>query len=315
MAKTKVYNGWHITCAIADKDSGDPVALGDRGLHGVCLIDTDADGNVVIDTHGVHDLSVEAAADEGNRAIAIGDPIFYTSGDDPVLNAKASGIFFGYALEAISSGSTDTINVLVMPARDNLPSVGTSSAPLVEDNASVKFVSRYTDCGATSGDSRGTYLRHYITGAGGGGECLRIFTTVDDVEAATAHGAHISLNFGDEGSLTGLGAAVRATLHIPNQAWGSSGGTLAAIQAEIWSDGSDSDPAGLTSLSFIRFVVGGDTDGDDDVETDAVLFDLSGFTSGGIWTDTTSNAADEFIKVRTPSGIRYLILSDSTTFA
>lgn len=152
---------------------------------------------------------------------------------------------------------------------------GTSAAPETIDTAGTKFISIYTDCGATSDDSRGMYLRHYITGAGGGGEAGRIFTTVSNVAGATAHGAHISLSFGASGTVTGLGVAVRGTLQIPNT--GTQAGTLAALQAEIWSDGSTSDSAGC-QLSSIRFVNGGDSTGMADVDDDCAALDFSGFT-------------------------------------
>ena len=156
---------------------------------------------------------------------------------------------------------------------------GSSTTPLDRITADTKFISFYTKCRATSGDSRGLYVRHYISGAGGGGEAGRLYTTVDNVIAATAHGAHISLSFGTTGKLTGLGVATRATLHIPNQAMSGSG-TFAAVQAEIWSDGSSSDPAGMTALSFLRVVNGGDSTGGADVDDDAFLIDFSGFTPG-----------------------------------
>jgi hypothetical protein len=194
-----------------------------------------------------------------------------------------------------------------------LMGMGTSSTTCKTGTASKNFLGFWTESSATSGDSRGIYFRHYISGAGGSGETGRFYTTISDVAASTAHGIHSSLSFGTSGTVTGIGCAGRFTLHVPSG--GAMAGTVTALQAEIWSDAATSDPAGATTISFMRFVNGGDTDGDDDVETDAVLFDLSGFTSGGVWTDTTSNAADEFIKCKTPSGIRYLILSDSTTFA
>jgi len=72
---------------------------------------------------------------------------------------------------------------------------GTSTDPKTSTTADEKFISFYFSDSATSGDSRGLYLRHYIAGAGGGGESLRSFTSIDDVAGATAHGAHISLGF------------------------------------------------------------------------------------------------------------------------
>ena len=189
--------------------------------------------------------------------------------------------------------------------------MGTSSDRMVDDTAGRKFLEMLCDCGATSGDARAIYTRLYITGAGGGGEALRAFTTVEDVAGSTAHAAHLSLSFGDTGTITGQGIAARATLHLPNVAL-TSNVTMGAVQAEIWSDGEDSDPGGSTILSFFRAVNGGNASGMADVDDDAVLIDLStGFASGAakMWYDHQGSApanVEEWLKIRTPAGIRYL---------
>ena len=155
---------------------------------------------------------------------------------------------------------------------------GTSTDKITTSAANTKFMEFRLESSATSGDNRGMYLRTYFSGAGGGGESLRVFSSVQDVAAATVHGAHISLNFGSTGTVTGQGIANRCTLHIPDTAL-SSNVTMAAVQAEIWSDGSDSDPGGSTKLSFFRVVAGGHADGIADVEDDAALFEFNGFTA------------------------------------
>lgn len=193
---------------------------------------------------------------------------------------------------------------------------GTSSSRMVVDTASTKFVSLYTDCGATSGDSRGAYLRHYITGAGGGGETARIYTTVEDVIASTVHGAHISLSFGSTGKLTGLGVASRATLHIPNQAM-SGGGHYAAVQAEVYSDGASSDPAGMITLAMLRVVNDGNASGKADVDDDAVLIEFDGFTAGSghllgdVGNEPTWTSKTRLIKCKIEGvGLTYLVAVD-----
>ena len=155
---------------------------------------------------------------------------------------------------------------------------GTSSSKVVCDTANTKFMEFRFDCGATSGDNRGMYLRLYTTGAGGGGEALRAFHTVEDVAAATVHGAHLSLSFGSTGSCTGQGIATRSTLHLPNEALTASNVTYSALQAEIYCDGASSDPAG-NYISYLRFVNGGNATGGADVDDDAALFEFDGFSS------------------------------------
>lgn len=150
---------------------------------------------------------------------------------------------------------------------------GTSAAPVTEDTADMKFMSAYFDNGATSGDSRGLYLRLYITGAGGGGEAARLFTSVNNVAGATAHGAHISLSFGTTGSITGLGVANRNTLHVPGA---MTGGTYYASQLELWADAAASDVAGMTNQAFVNFNLGGDSTGAALIEDSANLLHISG---------------------------------------
>lgn len=132
---------------------------------------------------------------------------------------------------------------------------GTGSAPIVGTRArnfmEFRFQSEYT---GTDGDIRGLYLRHYING-GSGGEAARVFTTVRKA-IGTAHGAHISLNYDISPAATsGLAVAMRGTLHMPNRA--SSIGTAAAVQAEVYMDGTSADPTGKLSL-FRGVIDGGD---------------------------------------------------------
>lgn len=112
MAQNRVFeDGKQLSMAVASTvGSGDPVAIGN--LSGVALTDYSAStGKATIDFGGVYDLSVKAVDNAGNVAIAVGDPIYLVSTDTPVLSGKTVGVFFGFALEAITSGSTATIKV------------------------------------------------------------------------------------------------------------------------------------------------------------------------------------------------------------
>lgn len=112
-----VSKGRSLVLAIAAMLSGYPAMKG--GLKIVCSGATDAAGNVAGETEGVFDLSVKAVNDSGNSAVAIGDQIFYNANDTPKLSKKQGGRFFGYALEAITSGSTATINVKLADGMGN----------------------------------------------------------------------------------------------------------------------------------------------------------------------------------------------------
>src|SRR3990167_5209523 len=121
---------------------------------------------------------------------------------------------------------------------------GNATTRVQSADASAKFLSFYTET-TGGGGQYGAYFRHYISLAALSSDCLRAFGTVNDVEAGTARGAHISLSFGDTGTVTGLGAALEATLHIPNQA--TQAGTLYGVKSAINSDCATSDPAGATT--------------------------------------------------------------------
>lgn len=153
---------------------------------------------------------------------------------------------------------------------------GTTSAPVTAGTQADKnFIGWWLKTTATSGTTRGEYLRLYLS-SGAGGEALRVFTTVENAAPAdTVNGAHISLNFGSSaGNVTGEGQAVRATLHLGNR---TMTGTIAAVKAEIWSDGASSDSS---NAAFIRMSNGGNATGIAAFDTNGFLFNIDGLTAG-----------------------------------
>lgn len=99
----------------AAPDSGDPVIIG--SIPGVAVTDEGDGGNAAAETtvctEGIFDLSVKGHNGTSNAAITAGALIYYKSTANPVLNLDDSGVAFGYALEAVDSGDTATIKVLV----------------------------------------------------------------------------------------------------------------------------------------------------------------------------------------------------------
>lgn len=91
-------------------DSGDPVCAG--RLVGVANTDAAASTDkVAITTEGVFDLSVVG---NGN-GVSIGETVFIDQSSG-VLSNDETDTPFGLALEAISAGQTDTINVKLFGA-------------------------------------------------------------------------------------------------------------------------------------------------------------------------------------------------------
>lgn len=113
MAKNIVLeDGNQLSLAATDPAvpaSGDPVLVGQ--LPGVSLVAERADGTTTVKTDGVATLSVKGIDAGGNSAVAVGDIIYYVAADTPKLSKKATGVRFGYALEAVTSGATATIRV------------------------------------------------------------------------------------------------------------------------------------------------------------------------------------------------------------
>jgi hypothetical protein len=223
-------------------------------------------------------------------------------------------------IDATNTGGTVTNGLLLngtiatgilMTGVQKILIAGTSGTKLIDDTANVKFYQQYTDCGALSGTSQGMYVRHYVTGAGGSGQAFRAYGTVSDIAAADARGAHISLDFGATGTVTGSGQALTTTLHIADQA--TQGGTLSAITAEIYADGDTSDPSGSV-LSCIRFSNGGGA-GKADIDDDCALLHIdTGFTDGTgnmIYTHNPGNTFSGSIKIRIGGATKWLYYADS----
>jgi predicted RecA/RadA family phage recombinase len=111
MATNQVYmEGDELLLPVASGTlSGAPVVVGQ--IPGVAQADRDANGNAPVDTDGVYTLSVKGINAGGNAAVAYGDIVYFTTGDTPPLSVKATGVRFGYAMGAVTSGATTAIAV------------------------------------------------------------------------------------------------------------------------------------------------------------------------------------------------------------
>lgn len=189
--------------------------------------------------------------------------------------------------------------------------IGTTANPAVTDTASKNFIDLRAKSTATSGDNRLAYLRYDLDGAGASGECLRAITDLG-AALATARGAHISLQVGASGYVSGLGVGVDAQLYIKNEALPANG-TYAALNAEIYTEGATSSVAAATQVAFLRAVNSGNATGMGTVDDKAVLFSIEGVSSGAakLWYDHQGGApanVEEWVKCSTPAGIRWLPL-------
>ncbi len=110
MATNKVSSGDRISVVKAGVKAGDVVVIGN--LKGVALIDTNANGETVIETRGVFVLPVLASGGGYDEVIFIGDNIFVDS--DGNLDMTSSNLFFGIALETAQDGIVSEIRVMVV---------------------------------------------------------------------------------------------------------------------------------------------------------------------------------------------------------
>lgn len=99
----------------ATPNSGDPVLIGQ--IPGVAVTDEGDGGNAATETtvctKGIFDLTVEGTDASGNKAVGVGDKVYYDTAGDPVLSVDATKVFFGYALEAVDSAASAVIKVLL----------------------------------------------------------------------------------------------------------------------------------------------------------------------------------------------------------
>lgn len=114
MAKNRIFankNRLSVACTDpATPKSGDPVLFGQRP--GVALTDEDTNGNTSVQFDGVFNLSVKGT-NGSNAAIAAGDILYYVAANTPKLSTTTTGVRFGYAMAAVTSGATSTIAVAI----------------------------------------------------------------------------------------------------------------------------------------------------------------------------------------------------------
>jgi len=223
------------------------------------------------------------------------------SADDLIL-AGAAGLSVAGA-SALTGKVTLGLNGGAASASGILMGVGTSANPATTAVAGSIFMEFRTQSSATSGDSRCLYMRHDISGAGGGGDALRSFIKVS-AAAATCRGAHISVDLADAGSLSGFGAAVDAQVMLGAAAYDDD---VTSMNLEIYGN-AGATVTGRTSM--IRGVIQGDATAVADINANAFFLDLSNVTAsatGFIDTDITALTGYGSLKVRCPDGTtRYI---------
>lgn len=102
-------------------EAGDALLVFDL-IPAVALTDEGAGGNAddhatcAINPAWVFDIPVKGEDGAGNAAVSVGE-VVYVDTDGEINVDLTNGTVFGIALEAVSSGATTTIRVLLLPAQ------------------------------------------------------------------------------------------------------------------------------------------------------------------------------------------------------
>ena len=183
---------------------------------------------------------------------------------------------------------------------------GTAAAPTTQSVASKNFLGYWFDTTATSGDTRGLYLRLYFSGAGVSGEAARIFGTVNNVTAAvggTVNGAHISLSIaGASGAISGQGFAARLTFGADAQTR-TLNANCAVVNVDTDIATGNTVPAGF---AFIKFTNTG-------AVTVPGLFRLPAApVNGSIFAAHVTDAMSHSIRIYDSAGTAYYLMATTT---
>lgn len=185
------------------------------------------------------------------------------------VGAPTGPVDFSSIIKPTAEGGADAANALLM-------GVGTSANPATDAAANKSFLEFRTQSTATSGDSRGLYLRHELKGAGISGESLRANTNLGaGIAVNTAHGVHGSVAHQAGATITGLAVGVRAGWLIPDAAVGANG-TYYGGMTEIYVSGDNSDPAAVTKYAVHEFSI----NGAGNAAAQAKVKNMLSFTSG-----------------------------------
>ena len=184
--------------------------------------------------------------------------------------------------------------------------IATSAAPLSFTEGTPIFT-LYSTCASVhaSTSAEPFYVKSVMTGAAGVGGRARFHLYSDVALGAWCNPLKAHMEFGSSGRVTGLASAVCGEVELSASC---TQGHYAAFEAELLA-GSGAKLGGGTSALYVNGI---DTDGL--LNDQACLFEIGAvFTSDAahMWYDhqgTDPTNAEEWVRVRTPSGLRYIAL-------
>ncbi len=182
----------------------------------------------------------------------------------------------------------------------------------------VKFWEFRTKSEDSAGsDCRGLYWWHQLAGTTPSGEAGRFMTVGMSPAIAAIHGMHNSISIsGATATITGLGAANRATVMVPNQDIGTGG--VYGVMSEWYAEG-DASAKAAGYGSFFRACLDGDGTGKTALNGKLALMDLDGITIGaaaaGNVVDALAGdvAATHVAHIRINGANYYILLRNAVT--
>jgi hypothetical protein len=134
-------------------------------------------------------------------------------------DSRRSGIEASVVRRSMARYASTDVTSLTASGADTaalIAGAGTSTTPIATATADKNFVGLWSSSSATTGDSRGVYIRHYLTSTGSG-EALRVYgsaTVAGCAAGGTANGMHCSFSEGASATIAGQSSAARFTYDV-----------------------------------------------------------------------------------------------------
>lgn len=177
--------------------------------------------------------------------------------------------------------------------------IGNNGSYFTWGDANKNGVEMRLQSAATTGDTRGMYLRMKLSGAGGG-EVGRFFAQASTTNVATGgtiNGVHTTMSVDASSSVSGAGNAIRATLGAAAESR-TLGGTCAALQLDSDIGTGNTVP---TSWAFIRVTDSGNV-------RIGHLLNIPAASNSTIFATHTTQAMTHSIRIVDAAGTPYYIM-------
>lgn len=249
------------------------------------------------------DIDVGTALSSGEKVYGIYLDVDGNAGD----NAAAEM----YGITITSANTTGGINkgMEILGTWDVALSVGASGSNVTLAAAASRGIDVNTTCALTSGVIASISLNQTITGAGGASAEAAQFELTSNITLGTfANALAARIDNQTAGAVTGLQGVICAELNMAGGAVAA--GTYSVFEAEINCPTSYSG-----SVPIDVFYISSWGAQKTSFDSYGYLFEITGVASGAsnFWYDNqkAAPAVEEFIRVKTPSGVRYLALYDA----